>query len=179
MVVFFLFVAGSNLALGFLLAMYLVVRHRGRNPILARSERHGGRTAGGTRPSTVRADDTEVLAADLPKSPAAALREPSSLGALPAERPAALVSASITEFKTELSRYRDQLCALDKQMRVGAEAQDAASIKECLTTLRTANDQYLDQQSEASGRLQSRCASPSSSRSTANWAKHSISKLRR
>ncbi len=82
------------------------------------------------------------------------------MGALPAERPAALVSASITEFKTELSRYRDQLCALDKQMRVGAEAQDAASIKECLTTLRTANDQYLDQQSEASGRLQSRCASP-------------------
>jgi diguanylate cyclase (GGDEF)-like protein len=162
--VFFLVVAGSNLLLGLLLGMYLSRDAAVQIRYLPAPISAAPAPAAREKPAVATADESD---SPMPVAPAPAVVAPPGPSVVSAAQPSAeslsapskLVGASIAEFKSELSRYRDQLSALDKRMRIGAEAQDAVAIKECLTTLRSANDQYLDQQSEASGRLQRHCDS--------------------
>ncbi len=169
MAVFFLVVAGLNLALGFALGAFLAQNFgdqfqratpetspeceyppRAESPAVAMPAAVAAVVERAVPASEVQPSPT------LSDSAAPTLPEPKPT----AEPKPAAVTASIAEFKAELSRYRDQLSSLDKRMRAGAERQDAVAIKDCLTTLRSANDQYLEQQTDASGRFQSRCNTP-------------------
>jgi diguanylate cyclase len=179
--VFFLVVAGLNLALGVVLGIYLAqfVDGPSHAPALETSaaavppKPEPQPAAAIPAPEPAPVEKTPVAPAPPePAPPVAAAPEPAipavvaSIAALPEQEAAepepeeATVGASIAEFKAELSRYRDQLSSLDKQMRDGAEKQDATQIKECLSTLRSANNQYLETHEDATGRFQARCQTP-------------------
>ncbi len=172
MAVFFLVVAGLNLVLGFALGVYLAQYVDGAIPPLAPAARQETAPPQSEKLPEPPAPAVEAVSAP-PAAPIEAVApvvpvpEPVAPAAVKPEPAVAVVEptaeaigASIAGFKAELSRYRDQLSSLDKQMRAGAETQDAAQIKECLTTLRSANDKYLEQQTDAALRFQQHCNTP-------------------
>ncbi len=187
MAVFFLVVAGLNLGLGVALGFYLA-QLLGDAPQQTMPQFTASPAPQVAAPQFTAPQVPQSTAPPAPASPAAPVAvstppatqpveppapaappepAPVAVAAAPAETPATesaeskqAVSTSIAEFKAELARYRDQLSSLDKKLRVGAEQQDAAAIKDCLTTLRTTNDQYLEQQSDAADRFQNRCNTP-------------------
>ena len=170
MAVFFLVVAGLNLALGFALGFYIAQNFGDSYERLSLEPgpEFAAPPAPITAPPITTAPIAPAAAPVAPETPPVELSatsqvaapEPPAATVTETAAPTQAVSASIAEFKAELMRYRDQLSNLDKQMRTGAEQQDALAIKDCLTNLRTANDQYLEQQTDASGRFQSRCNTP-------------------
>jgi diguanylate cyclase (GGDEF)-like protein len=128
---FILVVAISNLCLGYALAMFFGRCH-------APDDEARGDAAGQTSetfPVVERRKD-------------AAATEPG----VAAER--VQVEASLDELKDELSRYREQLTALDERMRRCADAPQAEAVEACLNDLRQANQDYLKQQESAKERFE-------------------------
>jgi diguanylate cyclase len=154
--VFFLFVAAMNFAMGYALALYLA-QDGDAAPRRVRAEL----ATPFKLPPREAAWNTFEASPPAPPAPAPLAKSEPAPAAVPvAEAAAAVVDpqpaevgASITDFKQELSHYRDQLASLDKRMRSSAESQDASSIKACLSELQLANVQYLGQQQEVSERF--------------------------
>lgn len=70
--------------------------------------------------------------------------------------PNSFVEASIHVLKLEVGRYRDQLIAIDADVRRCEQTADVELIKTCLETLKTVNEDWLEMQGEAAGHLQDR-----------------------
>jgi diguanylate cyclase (GGDEF)-like protein len=168
---FIFIVAGLNLALGYLLALYLAPHFH--LPALSPANPSGiGGPAVAERaavepaplPSaaeTLRGSGGDaaprIVAEEAKATRAVAAPEKAAVAATPAEKPPELVGELIEEFKDDLLRYRNQLAALDRRMRGGTETQDPAAMQACLKDLCQANAQYLAQKEDSGGRLQRGC----------------------
>ena len=191
---FIFIVAGLNLALGYLLALFLAP-HFGRPRSLRRSV---------STPPVVDepavAERVAVEPARLSRPTRDACRTPQTSDATPGEarqprrfqrfhRPKAVDRASthrhkpapdakpelvgelIEEFKDDLARYRDQLAALDRRMRAETDPDNPSAMQACLKDLRQANARHFQAQTEDSNdRLQRGWVKPpkSTSRSDAS-----------
>jgi diguanylate cyclase len=169
---FIFIVAGLNLALGYMLALYLAPQLHW--PALAPSshpamgepvvvERKAIEPACLEPPTQIRpeivvdADDAPAsVAEDFTAVLTVEAAEKPTVAQAPPAKPE-LVGELIDEFKDDLARYRDQLAALDRRMRAGTEMQDATAMQACLKDLCQANARYLAQKEDSGDRLQRGC----------------------
>ncbi|HEY1784135.1 MAG TPA: GGDEF domain-containing protein [Pirellulales bacterium] len=168
---FIFIVAGLNLALGYLLALYLAPQLHLPALSPASSPATGGsivaeRTVidSAPFPSAVDTlpgmggDEAPHRATNEPTAPTAvASTEKPAVATTPVEQPPELVGELIEEFKDDLLRYRNQLASLDRRMRAGNELQDPTAMAACLKDLCQANAQYLAQKEDSGSRLQRGC----------------------
>src|ERR1700677_1356944 len=126
---FIFIVAGLNLALGYLLALYLAPEYCLRVLSPAFAPGIGGPVA---------AERAAVEQEPVP-SAAEALLEP----AAPTEK-TELAGELIEEFKDDLIRYREQLATLNQRMRAGNDIEDPTAMQTCLADLFAANARYLE-----------------------------------
>jgi diguanylate cyclase (GGDEF)-like protein len=167
---FIFIVAGLNLALGYLLALYLAPQLHFPALSSASPSAIGGPSVAeraavetplvSSATEIVRGSgDDDALANGAKEATATAtiaLTEKDPAVAAP-EGPPELVGELIEEFKDDLLRYRNQLAALDRRMRGGTEMQDPTAMQACLTDLCQANARYLAQKEDSGGRLQRGC----------------------
>jgi diguanylate cyclase (GGDEF)-like protein len=169
---FIFIVAGLNLALGYLLALYLAP-HFGL-PALSSLSSVGAPPIGGpaVEPALLQSAGVMVLETGVAEAPQSEAEEASAIQSglptenAPTEEPPVAASAQkpelvgelIEEFKDDLVRYRDQLAALDRRMRAEPDPEDPSAMQACLADLFAANARYLAQTEDSNDRLQRGCA---------------------
>ncbi len=157
---FIFIVAGLNLALGYVLALYLAPELHGTlfsprpvpagGPALVTEKRPAETAVAATASVAVLEAEPPVAAPSLLSEPVAAL------AAGPVETPEP-VGELLDQFKDDLINYRSQLADVEKRMRGRAEGPDVTAMQTCLADLFAANARYLAQQEETGSRLQRSC----------------------
>ncbi len=166
---FIFIVAGLNLALGYLLALYLAPEFR--LPALSSAGPGMGGSVVAERaavePTTHPSAGDVLLESGLDDAPDGPAEEASATEVDRPSQPAPavatmdakpeLVGELIEEFKDDLVRYRDQLAALDRRMRAETDTHDPSAMQACLADLCEANARYLAQKEDSGDRLQRGC----------------------
>jgi diguanylate cyclase len=160
---FIFIVAGLNLALGYLLALYLAPQLSWLR-IAPAAPPAAGPMPGDWRPSAEpTVSEPAVERSPAPPSDAMSAATPATVAeaesaaqATAAEEPE-LVGELIEEFKDDLLKYRQHLASLERRMREGGEDQDAGVMQSCLSDLCEANARYLAQTEDSGERLQRGC----------------------